>query len=83
MIKFINIQNFKSHKSTPINLKNLTVLCGNNGVGKSSAIQLFLLLREAYIKDKSFDILEQDPIDEEQVKDIEVNQSEEVKPKIE
>ncbi len=58
MIKFINIQNFKSHKSTPINLKNLTVLCGNNGVGKSSAIQLFLLLREAYIKDKSFDILD-------------------------
>ena len=33
--------------------------------------------------DKSFDILEQDPIDEEQVKDIEVNQSEEVKPKSE
>ena len=58
MIKTINIQNFKSHKNTIINLKNLTVLCGNNGVGKSSAIQLFLLLREAYIKDRSFDILD-------------------------
>ena len=58
MIKTINIQNFKSHKNTPIDLKNLTVLCGNNGVGKSSAIQLFLLLREAYVKDKSFDILD-------------------------
>jgi predicted ATPase len=58
MIKTINIQNFKSHKKTEINLKNLTVLCGNNGVGKSSAIQLFLLLREAYIKDRSFDILD-------------------------
>lgn len=58
MIRTINIQNFKSHKNTNLNLKNLTVLCGNNGVGKSSAIQLFLLLREAYIKDKSFDLLD-------------------------
>lgn len=58
MIKTINIQNFKSHKNTKLNLKNLTVLCGNNGVGKSSAIQLFLLIREAYIKDRSFDILD-------------------------
>lgn len=58
MINSINIQNFKSHKNTSLDLKNLTVLCGNNGVGKSSAIQLFLLLREAFIKDKSFDILD-------------------------
>lgn len=58
MINSINIQNFKSHKNTSLNLNNLTVLCGNNGVGKSSAIQLFLLLREAFIKDKSFDILD-------------------------
>lgn len=33
--------------------------------------------------DKSFDILEQEPIDEEQLKDIEVKEEEEVKPKIE
>ncbi len=39
MINSINIQNFKSHKNTSLDLKNLTVLCGNNGVGKSSAIQ--------------------------------------------
>jgi predicted ATPase len=58
MITNLNIQNFKSHKDTKLDFKNLTVLCGNNGVGKSSAIQLFLLLREAYIKDKSFDILD-------------------------
>lgn len=58
MINSVNIQNFKSHKNTSLDLKNLTVLCGNNGVGKSSAIQLFLLLREAFIKDKSFDILD-------------------------
>ncbi|WP_291099694.1 MULTISPECIES: AAA family ATPase [unclassified Flavobacterium] len=58
MIRKVKIQNFKSHKNTILDLKNLTVLCGNNGVGKSSAIQLFLLLREAYIKDKSFDILD-------------------------
>ena len=58
MITEINIQNFKSHKNTNIGLNNLTVLCGNNGVGKSSAIQLLLLLREAYVKDKSFEIID-------------------------
>jgi predicted ATPase len=58
MVTEINIQNFKSHKNTNIILNNLTVLCGNNGVGKSSAIQLLLLLREAYVKDKSFEIID-------------------------
>jgi predicted ATPase len=58
MLTEINIQNFKSHKNTNIILNNLTVLCGNNGVGKSSAIQLLLLLREAYVKDKSFEIID-------------------------
>jgi len=58
MINKITINNFKAHKNTVVELKNLTVLCGNNGVGKSSALQLFLLLREAYIKDKNFDILD-------------------------
>ncbi|MEY4540995.1 MAG: hypothetical protein RLZZ306_2752 [Bacteroidota bacterium] len=58
MIDNIKIHSFKSHKSTEIELQNLTVLCGVNGVGKSSAIQVLLLLREAFIKDKSFDVLD-------------------------
>ena len=58
MINNIQIQNFKSHKNTNIKLDNLTVLCGVNGVGKSSAIQILLLLREAFVKDKSFDVLD-------------------------
>lgn len=58
MIKTIELDNFKSHKKTNIEIGNLTVLCGANGVGKSSFIQILLLLREAFIKDKSFDILD-------------------------
>ncbi|MBB6003026.1 DUF3696 domain-containing protein [Arcicella rosea] len=58
MIEKIEIQNFKSHKTTQLQLGNLSVLCGINGVGKSSSTQLLLLLREAYLKDKSFDILD-------------------------
>jgi predicted ATPase len=58
MIYNINIKNFKSHKNTDLKLSNLNVFCGNNGVGKSSAMQLLLLLREAFIKDRSFDVLD-------------------------
>lgn len=58
MIKTIELNNFKSHKNTNIEIGNLTVLCGSNGVGKSSFIQILLLLREAFIKDKSFEILD-------------------------
>lgn len=58
MIDNITIQNFKSHKDTTLKLRSLTVLCGVNGVGKSSIIQILLLLREAFVKDKSFDVLD-------------------------
>lgn len=58
MIERIKIQNFKSHKDTHITLSNLTVFCGANGVGKSSVIQSLLLLRDTFIKDKSFDNLD-------------------------
>ena len=58
MIETIELNNFKSHKNTNIEIGNLTVLCGSNGVGKSSFIQILLLLREAFIKDKSFEILD-------------------------
>ena len=58
MISNLNIKNFKSHKETDLELSNLNVFCGNNGVGKSSAMQMLLLLREAIIKDKSFEVLD-------------------------
>ncbi|SFC20085.1 Predicted ATPase [Flexibacter flexilis DSM 6793] len=57
MLKKIILKNFKSHKNTPIEFGNLTILCGSNGVGKSSIIQILLLLRDVFLKDKSFEIL--------------------------
>lgn len=58
MIYNLIIKNFKSHKDTDLQLRNLNVFCGNNGVGKSSAMQFLLLLREAITKDKSFEVLD-------------------------
>lgn len=58
MIQRVRLVNFKSHKDTSIGFGSLTLLCGANGVGKSSIIQILLLLREAFLKDKSFNILD-------------------------
>ena len=58
MIHKIEIKNFKSHRHTVLDLKNLTVLCGANNVGKSTIIQTLLLLRDNYIKFNSFINLE-------------------------
>lgn len=58
MIRQLQLVNFKSHKNTNLELGNLTVLCGPNGVGKSSAIQSILLLREAYLGNTDFNYLD-------------------------
>lgn len=50
MITKLKISNFKSHKSTSLNLGNLTLLTGLNSSGKSSVIQTFLLLRQSFKK---------------------------------
>lgn len=50
MITNFYIENFKIHKSTNLNLKNLNVLTGQNSSGKSSIIQMLLLLRQSYLK---------------------------------
>lgn len=50
MIEKIHIQNFKAHRDTSLNLGNLTLLAGQNGVGKSSIIQTLLLLRQTFQK---------------------------------
>lgn len=52
MLRQLEIQNFKSHENSVIKFSNLTVLCGANGVGKSSVIQALLVLRESFL-DKS------------------------------
>ncbi len=52
MINQIHLQNFKSHKNTDIALGNITFLCGQNGVGKSSIIQSLLLLRQSFLKNR-------------------------------
>lgn len=50
MITHLYIGNYKIHKSTKLNLKNLNVLTGENSSGKSSVIQMLLLLRQSYLK---------------------------------
>ncbi len=50
MIHSLHLKNFKSHKNTFLTLGNLTLLCGQNGGGKSSIIQSLLLLRQSHQK---------------------------------
>ena len=47
MITQIQIDNFKSIKKATVNTKNLNVLMGLNGMGKSSFIQMLLLLMQS------------------------------------
>ncbi len=47
MISHIEIQNFKSLKKVSVSQKNLNLLMGLNGMGKSSFIQVLLLLMQS------------------------------------
>lgn len=47
MIHQIKIKNFKSLKNVSVNSKNLNLLMGLNGMGKSSFIQMLLLLMQS------------------------------------
>ena len=47
MIKFIELKNFKSIKKHKFPLRNLNILLGLNGMGKSTFIQSILLLRQS------------------------------------
>lgn len=63
MINKIRIVNFKCHKDTSLEFGNLTVLSGQNGVGKSSVIQSLLLLRQTFQKNRLDKVLElNDPL---------------------
>jgi AAA15 family ATPase/GTPase len=46
MITRLTIKNFKSHRHTDLSLGALNLFAGRNGVGKSSAIQALLLLKQ-------------------------------------
>lgn len=48
MIKYVQIENFKSLKKFSMSLENLNLLFGMNGMGKSSVIQSLLLLRQSF-----------------------------------
>jgi len=50
MINNIRVKNFKSLKNIDLPLKPLNILAGLNGMGKSSLIQVLLLLRQSYLK---------------------------------
>ena len=52
MISEIKLSNFKCFEELTMPLKNVTVLTGINGMGKSTVIQSLLLLRQSYLKDK-------------------------------
>lgn len=47
MIKSIHIKNFKCLREVNLDLSPLTLLCGLNGMGKSSVIQALLMIRQS------------------------------------
>lgn len=55
MIKKISAINFKAFKSIDLGLKSLNLLSGINGTGKSSIIQVLLLLRQTFQINKGFE----------------------------
>ncbi|MDM8522449.1 DUF3696 domain-containing protein [Desulfococcaceae bacterium HSG8] len=50
MIRNIIIQNFKSLKNVQLDVSDLNLFTGLNGMGKSSFIQVLLLLRQSYLQ---------------------------------
>lgn len=52
MIEKLILQNFKCFESQEMKLSAMTLLCGLNGMGKSSLMQSILLLRQSFDKDQ-------------------------------
>jgi predicted ATPase len=50
MLNLLSLTNFKSIKDEDFELRNLTIFSGFNGMGKSSALQSLLLLRQSFDK---------------------------------
>lgn len=53
MIKSLNVENFKSIVDEEFNFKNLNVLTGLNGSGKSSILQTLTLIKQSLNTDSS------------------------------
>jgi predicted ATPase len=51
MIETLEIKNFKSIKKKRFGLRNLNLLLGLNGMGKSSFVQMLLLLRQSRLQE--------------------------------
>ncbi|APP05217.1 MULTISPECIES: DUF3696 domain-containing protein [Vibrio harveyi group] len=51
MINKIKLHNFKSYRDQEFELSNLTVFCGNNSVGKSTAIQALSIPLQSKFRD--------------------------------
>lgn len=49
MISYMKIERFKCFDDQSITFGNLTLFAGNNGTGKSTVIQVLLLLRQAFV----------------------------------
>lgn len=50
MLNYLSLENFKSIKDEDFELRNLNIFTGFNGMGKSSALQSLLLLRQSHDK---------------------------------
>ncbi|WDZ72273.1 AAA family ATPase [Vibrio harveyi] len=50
MINRLKLYNFKAYKNEEFNFSNLTVFCGNNSVGKSTAIQALSIPLQSYFE---------------------------------
>lgn len=48
MINYLQVENFKSIRKLSLPLENLNLFFGMNGMGKSSVIQVLLLLRQSF-----------------------------------
>ncbi len=53
MIRNLKIKNFKPLKDNEFKFRNLNLLTGINGMGKSSLVQSLLLLRQSFLKKES------------------------------
>ena len=56
MIKYVQIENFKSLKKFSLPLENLNLFFGMNGMGKSSVIQSLLLIRQSFWENHQSDL---------------------------
>lgn len=53
MIKAVNLHNFKCYKNQHFDLSLLTIFCGSNSVGKSTAIQALSIPLQSYFVDEA------------------------------